>query len=87
MRDALKKINVAKMCNSTNLNVIRIRNYMNGKIAHLRPEEEKTIRDYFNNLVTHSYLLAGNFSGKDRQNSLYKNARDYGRTGKKRGNC
>ena len=51
MRDALKKINVAKMCNSTNLNVIRIRNYMNGKIAHLRPEEEKTIRDYFNNLV------------------------------------
>ena len=51
MRDALKKINVAKMCNSTNLNVIRIRNYMNGKIAHLRPAEEKIIRDYCYNLV------------------------------------
>ena len=51
MRETLKRINVAKMCNSTNLNVIRIRNYMNGKIAHLRPEEENTIREYFKSLV------------------------------------
>ena len=51
MREALKKINVAMMCNTTNLNVWRIRNYISGRIAHLRPEEEKTIRDYFNNLV------------------------------------
>ena len=51
MRETLKKINVAMMCNTTNLNVWRIRNYISGRIAHLRPEEEKTIRDYFNNLV------------------------------------
>ena len=35
MRELLKRINVAKMCSSTNLNVIRIRNYINGKVAHL----------------------------------------------------
>lgn len=51
MRELLKRINVAKMCSSTNLNVIRIRNYINGKVAHLSPEEEKTIHEYCCNLV------------------------------------
>ena len=51
MRELLKKINVAKMCNNTNLNVFRIRNYINGRISYLRPEEERTIREYINNLV------------------------------------
>ena len=51
MRELLKKINVAKMCNSTNLNVFRIRNYINGRISYLRPEEERTIREYINNIV------------------------------------
>lgn len=51
MRELLKKINVAKMCSSTNLNVNRIRNYISGKVSHLSPEEEKTINDYCYNLV------------------------------------
>ena len=51
MRELLKKINVARMCSSTNLNVFRIRNYINGRISYLRPEEERTIREYINNLV------------------------------------
>lgn len=46
MIEVLKRINVAKMCNSTNLNVIRIRNYINGKVAHLSPEEENAIIEY-----------------------------------------
>ena len=51
MRETLKKINVTMMCNTTNLNVWRIRNYISGRIAHLRPEEENTIREYFKSLV------------------------------------
>lgn len=51
MRETLKKINVAKMCSSTNLNVTRIRNFINGKVAHLSPEEENVIREYFKSLV------------------------------------
>ena len=51
MRELLKRINVAKMCSSTNLNVTRIRNFINGKVAHLSPEEEKAINDYCYNLV------------------------------------
>ena len=51
MRDLLKKINVAKMCSSTDLNVNRIRNYISGKVSYLTPIEEKIIRDYCCNLV------------------------------------
>ena len=51
MRESLKKIKISKMCSDTNLNEFRIRNYINGRIAHLRPEEERTIREYINNLV------------------------------------
>lgn len=51
MRESLKKINIAKICSSTNLNVNRIRNYISGKVAYLRPEEEKVSREYFFNLV------------------------------------
>ena len=51
MRELLKRINVAKMCSSTNLNVIRIRNYINGKVTHLTPEEEKLIREYCETLL------------------------------------
>ena len=51
MRDLLKKINVAKMCSSTDLNVNRIRNYISGKVTYLTPIEEKIIRDYCCNLV------------------------------------
>lgn len=51
MRESLKKINVTKMCESTKLNLNRIRNYMGGKIAHLTPEEENTITEYCCNLV------------------------------------
>lgn len=51
MRELLKRINVAKMCSSTNLNVIRIRNYINGKVAHLSPEEENAIIEYCETLL------------------------------------
>ena len=51
MREALKKINVTKLCESTKLNLNRIRNYMGGKIAHLTPEEENVITEYCHNLV------------------------------------
>ena len=51
MIELLKKINVAKMCESTKLNLTRIRNYMGGKIAHLTPEEENAIIEYCHNLV------------------------------------
>lgn len=51
MIELLKRINVAKMCESTKLNINRIRNYMGGKIAHLTPEEEKIINEYCHNLV------------------------------------
>lgn len=51
MIELLKKINVTKMCEATNLNLNRIRNYMGGKIAYLTPEEEKTINEYCCNLV------------------------------------
>ena len=48
MRELLKRINVAKMCSSTNLNVIRIRNYINGKVAHLSPERKCNHRILWN---------------------------------------
>ena len=51
MRELLKRINVAKMCSSTNLNVIRIRNYINEKVAHLSPEEENAIIEYCETLL------------------------------------
>ncbi len=51
MRELLKSINVAKMCNTTNLNVNRIRNYISGKIAYLSPEEEVIIKEYCQNLL------------------------------------
>lgn len=46
MINTLKRINVAKMCETTGLNLNRIRNYMGGKIAHLTPEEITAIRKY-----------------------------------------
>ena len=52
MRETLKKIKVSQMCGETNLNEFRIRNYINGRIAHLSPEEENRIREYFNSLVS-----------------------------------
>ena len=52
MREILKKIKISKMCSDTNLNEFRIRNYINGRIAHLRPEEENIIGEYFNSLVS-----------------------------------
>ena len=51
MIESLKRINVTKMCESTNLNLNRIRNYMGGKIAHLTPEEQNAIIEYCHNLV------------------------------------
>ena len=51
MRELLKRINVAKMCNSTNLNVNHIRNYISGKIAYLKPEEEVIIKEYCRKLL------------------------------------
>ena len=51
MIELLKRINVTKMCESTTLNLNRIRNYMGGKIAHLTSEEERTINEYCCNLV------------------------------------
>lgn len=51
MRELLKSINVAKMCNTTNLNVTHIRNYISGKIAHLNPEEEVIIKEYCKKLL------------------------------------
>lgn len=51
MIELLKRINVTKMCESTNLNLNRIRNYMGGKIAHLTPEEQNAIIEYCHNLV------------------------------------
>lgn len=49
--DLLKRINIAKMCESTDLNLNRIRNFMGGKIAHLTPEETKKIFEYCNHFI------------------------------------
>ena len=42
---------VAKMCSTTNLNVTRIRNYINGKVLYLSPEEERIINEYCHSLL------------------------------------
>ena len=47
----LKRINVAKMCSTTNLNVTRIRNYINGKVLYLSPEEKRIINEYCHSLL------------------------------------
>lgn len=54
MIELLKSINVTKMCQSTKLNLNRIRNYMGGKIAYLTPEETKAIKDYCRELLSRS---------------------------------
>ena len=51
MRELLQSINVAKMCNITNLNVNHIRNYISGKIAYLSPEEQPIIKEYCKKLL------------------------------------
>ncbi len=64
MLEILKRINVAKMCNTTGLNLNRIRNYMGGKIAHLTPQEIREIKKYCND-----YLVKREREDLDYENS------------------